>query len=87
MCTPRLRDSTETEPDLCLSVSCGGTGGQQWPAAGAGALGTGALVRQPVALALLEEVAINPSHRAPEQTNHEPQNNHTKEILTLLRKF
>ena len=28
----------ETEPELCLSVSCGGTG-QQWTAAGAGALG------------------------------------------------
>ena len=29
---------TETEPELCLSVSCRGTG-QQWPSAGAGALG------------------------------------------------
>ena len=29
---------TETEPELCLDVSCGGTG-QQWPAPGAGALG------------------------------------------------
>ena len=28
----------EIETDLCLSVSCGGTG-QQWLAAGAGALG------------------------------------------------
>ena len=28
---------TETEPELCLSVSCGGLG-QQWPATGA--LGT-----------------------------------------------
>ena len=35
--TPRPRDPTETEPELCLSVSCGGTG-QQWTAAGAGAL-------------------------------------------------
>ena len=25
---------TKTEPELCLSVSCGGTG-QQWPATGA----------------------------------------------------
>ena len=33
--TPRPRDPTETEPELCLSVSCGGTG-QQWTAAGAG---------------------------------------------------
>ena len=36
--TPGLKDPTETEPQLCLSVSCGGTG-QQWPATGAGALG------------------------------------------------
>ena len=35
---PGPRDSTETEPELCLSVSCGGTG-QQWTVAGAGALG------------------------------------------------
>ena len=32
------RDPTETEPELCLSISCGGMG-QQWTAAGAGALG------------------------------------------------
>ena len=38
LCTPGPRDPTETEPELCLSVSCGGTG-QQWPTAGAGALG------------------------------------------------
>ena len=37
-CAPGPRDSTETETELCLSVSCGGTG-QQWTAAGAGALG------------------------------------------------
>ena len=30
---------TEAETEPCLSVSCGGTG-QQWTAAGAGALGT-----------------------------------------------
>ena len=29
---------TETEPELCLSVSCEDKG-QQWPATGAGALG------------------------------------------------
>ena len=46
---------TETEPELCLRVSCGGTG-QQWPATGAGALGTAELG---VSQALLEEVAIN----------------------------
>ena len=38
LCAPGPRDPTETEPELCLSVSCGGTG-QQCPAAGAGALG------------------------------------------------
>ena len=36
--TPGHRDCTETETELCLSVSCGGPG-QQWTAAGAGALG------------------------------------------------
>ena len=34
---PRPRDP-ETETELCLNVSCRGTG-QQWTAAGAGALG------------------------------------------------
>ena len=42
MCTPG--DSPETEPDLPLSVSCGGMG-QQWPAAGAGTLGAADLGR------------------------------------------
>ena len=39
---PGPRDPTETEPELCLSVSCRGTG-QQWPTARAGALGAAAL--------------------------------------------
>ena len=38
LCTPGPRDPTETEPEQCLSISCGGMG-QQWPVAGAGALG------------------------------------------------
>ena len=38
LCKPRPRDPTETEAELCLSVSCGGMG-QQWTAARAGALG------------------------------------------------
>ena len=42
LCTPRPREPTETEPELCLSVVCGGTG-QQWPAPGAGALGAAEL--------------------------------------------
>ena len=37
-CTPGPRDPTETEIELCLSVSCGGMG-QQWTDTGAGALG------------------------------------------------
>ena len=38
LCTPGPRVPTETEPELCLSVSCRGMS-QQWPAAEAGALG------------------------------------------------
>ena len=38
LCTPGLRDPTETEPELCLSVSCQGMG-RQWTAAGSAALG------------------------------------------------
>ena len=38
LCAPGPRDPTETKPELCLSVSCG-VMGQQWPVAGAGALG------------------------------------------------
>ena len=38
LCAPGPRDPTETKTELCLSVSCGSTG-QQWTAAGAGALG------------------------------------------------
>jgi len=37
LCAPGLRDPTKTEPELCVSVSPGGTGQQS--AAGAGALG------------------------------------------------
>ena len=36
---PGPRDPTETEPELCLSVSCRGAG-QQRTAAGTGDLGT-----------------------------------------------
>ena len=53
---------TETDTKLCLSVSCRGTG-QQWTAAGAGALGAADLG---MALALLEEVAINHTIELPE---------------------
>ena len=43
LCAPGHRDLTETETELCLSVSFGGMG-QQWPATGAGALGAADLV-------------------------------------------
>ena len=62
--TPGPRDSTETETELCLSVSCRGPG-QQWTAAEAGALGAADLG---VAEALLEEVTINPTIEPPDLT-------------------
>ena len=37
-CVHQDPETTESEPELCLSVSCRGSG-QQWAAAGAGALG------------------------------------------------
>ena len=38
LCTPGPREPTETETELCLSISCGGSG--QWrTVTGAGALG------------------------------------------------
>ena len=37
LCAPGPRDPTETEPELCLSVSCRGTG-QHWTDAGRQAL-------------------------------------------------
>ena len=47
-----------------MRVSCGGTG-QQWTATGAGALGAADLG---MALALLEEVSINPTIELPALT-------------------
>ena len=64
LCAPEPRDPTETETELCLSVSCRGMS-QQWTAAGAGALGA---VDLRMAYALLEEVAINPTIEQPELT-------------------
>ena len=42
LCAPGPRDPTGTEPELCLSISCRCTG-QQWSAAGVGALGAAGL--------------------------------------------
>ena len=55
---------SESETELCLSVSCGGAG-QQWSAVGTGALGAADLG---MVQALLEEVAINPTIELPELT-------------------
>ena len=38
LCAPGTGDPAESETELCLSVSCGGSG-QQWAVVGAGALG------------------------------------------------
>ena len=38
LCATEPRDPTETETELCLSISCGGAG-QWWADAGTGALG------------------------------------------------
>ena len=64
LCTPGPRDPTETEPELCLSVSCGGVG-QQRPATGAADPGAADLG---MAYSLLEKVAINPTIEPPELT-------------------
>ena len=64
LCAPGPRDPTETEPELCLRVSCGGAG-WQCPAAGTGALGAAVLgMAQP----FLEEVTINLTIELPELT-------------------
>ena len=62
LCTPGPRVPTETETELCLSISCGGTG-QQWTATETGALGAADLG---TVSALLEEVTINPTIELPE---------------------
>ena len=60
----RTQDPTETGTEPCLSVSCRGAG-QQWAAAGVGALGAADLG---MAYDLSEEVAINPTIEPPEHT-------------------
>ena len=62
LCTPGPRDLTETETELCFSISCGSRG-QQWTVAGTGALGAADLG---MAYALLEEISINPTIELPE---------------------
>ena len=64
LCAPGTRDPTETETDKYLKTSHGGTC-QQWTATGTGALGSAELG---MALALLEEVTINPTVELPELT-------------------
>ena len=64
LCTPGPRDPTETETDLCFSISCGGIS-QQRTASGTGALAEAELS---MAWALLEEVTINPTIELSELT-------------------
>ena len=79
LCSPGPKDPTRdwvTAAFECLSVSWGGTD-QQWPATGTGTLvaaGLGGIVHEP-------------HHRATKQTTHKLENNYTKEVLALLRKF
>ena len=60
LCTRTQTETPETELELCLKASCGGMG-QQYPAAGAGALGASYLG---MAWTLIEEVTINPTRDA-----------------------
>ena len=64
LCAPGPRDPTETETELCFSISCGGNG-QQWTTGGTRALGA---VDRGMAQALLEEVATDPTIEPPELT-------------------
>ena len=84
LCIPG--DPTETEPDLCLSVSYGGMG-QQWPAVGTGALAAADLGGTVCGVSPLGGGHHQPHHRAAEQTTHKLQNNYTKEALPLLQNF
>ena len=64
---PCVHQEPETPQRLsqtCLWVSCEGTG-QQWPAAGAGALGAPTWVIQSAAQVILEEVTISPTTEPP----------------------
>ena len=64
MWAPGPRGPTETETELCLSVSCGDVG-QWWTVARAGALGA---TEMGMAQALLEEITIYPTIEPPELT-------------------
>ena len=78
VCT-RMQGTYKRLSQTCLrvlSVSCRGTG-QQWPAAGTGALHA----------ADLRGTACEPHYRATKQTTHKLESNYTKEFLALLRKF
>ena len=61
--------------------------GQQWPAVGTGALAAAELGGVACGISPLRVDCHYLHHRAVEQTTHKLQNNYTKEILTLLRKF
>ena len=72
----------ETDPDLPFSGM-----GQQWPAAGTGALAAtdqGGMVYN---ISPLGGGCHQPHHRATEQMTHKLENNYTKDVLALLQKF
>ena len=60
--------------------------GEQWPAAGTGALAAADLRHVVCGISPLRGDRHWPHHRAAGQTTHKLQNDYTKEILTLLRK-
>ena len=63
-CAQQDTETPQRPPELCLSVSCGGTG-QQWTTSGTEALGG---IDLGMAQALLEEVTINLTIELPELT-------------------
>ena len=81
----RLPPTQETEPDLCLSVSCRDTG-QQWSV-----MGTGARLQQSGRCSLWHKSSWKSHHqlhyRGTEQTTHKLEDTYTKKALALLQNF
>ena len=84
-CAPGPRDPTETDQSA-FYVSHGDTS-QQWPAAGTWALGAAELDYTACGMGPLEGGHHCPHHGATEHLTQKLQNNYSKEILALLRKF
>ena len=72
----------------CLGINISSRGiGQQWPASRTGALGSADVGHTACGISLLGGGRYYPHHKATKQMTHRLQNNYTKEILTVLRKF